>query len=84
MVDIGRNEEFRQLGAKMVLTVHDEIIASAPEENALRVAELMSEIMIASCVDKIVVGMSCDAEIMREWSGKDITEELEQKYGKAS
>jgi DNA polymerase I len=84
MVDLGRHERFRELGARMVLSVHDEIIARCPEENALEAAELMSEIMIASCAKEIVVGMSCDAEIIREWAGKDITEELEEKYGRAS
>ncbi len=84
MVALGQNERFREIGARMVLSVHDEIIARAPEEHALEAAQLMSEIMIQSCADKIVVGMSCDAEIVREWSGKDITAELEEKYGKAS
>lgn len=84
MVSLGQSERFRELGARMVLSVHDEIIARVPEENALEAAQLMSEIMIASCADEIVVGMSCDAEIMRQWAGADITEELEEKYGTAS
>jgi DNA polymerase I-like protein with 3'-5' exonuclease and polymerase domains len=84
MVALGRDERFREIGARMVLSVHDEIIARVPEEYALEAAELMSQIMIASCVDEIVVGMSCDAEVVREWAGKDIAHELEEKYGKAS
>ena len=83
MVDLGRHKRFREIGARMVLTVHDELIARAPEEHALEAAAIMSEVMIASCADKITVGMKCDAEIIREWSGKDITAELEEKYGKA-
>jgi DNA polymerase-1 len=84
MVALGRNKRFREIGARMVLSVHDEIISRVPEEHALEAAELMSEIMIASCAEEVVVGMKCDAEIIREWAGKDITKELEEKYGKAS
>lgn len=80
MVDIGRNERLREINGQMVLTVHDEIIARAPEEHALEVAQIMETIMIQSCVDKLTVKMKCDAEIIREWSGKDITEELQLKY----
>lgn len=84
MVAIGRDKRFREIGAQMVLTVHDEIIARAPEEHALEAAAIMEKLMVASCTDLITVGMKCDAEIIREWSGSDITEELEEKYGKAS
>lgn len=84
MVDIGRNERFREIGAQMILTVHDEIIARAPEEHALEAAEIMTELMINSCVDLITVGMKCDAEILHMWAGDDITKDLEEKYGKTA
>jgi DNA polymerase I len=84
MVLIGRNKRLRELGFKMVLTVHDEIIGKAPEQHALEASKIMSDLMIQSCAEEIFVPMRCDAEIMREWAGKDITKELEEKYGKAS
>lgn len=80
MVELGRDKRFREIGARMVLTVHDEIISRVPIENALEAAELMSKIMIESCAKEVVVGMSCDAEIMHMWAGKDITKELQEKY----
>ena len=77
MVDLGDSTRLRELDALMVLPVHDEVIMTCPEEHALEVASLMSEIMINSCINDVVVRMSCDAEITRIWTGDDITKELE-------
>lgn len=41
MIQLDRDKEFAELGAELLLTVHDELIAEAPEETADRAGEIM-------------------------------------------
>jgi intein/homing endonuclease len=72
MVLLGTNEELKNLGYKILLTVHDEVIGMCPKENAKKCAELMKSIMIASCKDKVSVPMKVDTEITYCWYGEEI------------
>lgn len=45
MLQIDNNPEFKDLGGKLVLTVHDELLASAPKKNAPEVLRVMSDLM---------------------------------------
>lgn len=76
MVLLGTNEELKQLGFRLLLTVHDENIGEAPREHARRCAELMSRIMIDACKEKISVPMKVDAEVTERWYGEDVLEQL--------
>lgn len=76
MVEIGRSKRLRELGYKLLLTIHDELIGKAPKENALECAKIMQELMLKSTEDTIVVPMSVDVEIFNRWFGEDLTEQL--------
>lgn len=45
MIILDNHVEFAALGARVLLTVHDELIAEAPEANAERAGEIMDEVM---------------------------------------
>lgn len=72
MIELGNNEELKQLGFKQLFPIHDEIIAECPFENRKRCAELMSQIMINSAKEKISVPMKCDVEGFFYWYGPDV------------
>lgn len=72
MIAIGNDEILKELNCKLVLQVHDEVIAECPIENAKKCAERLSELMIESAKEKISVPMKCDAEITKQWYGKTI------------
>lgn len=76
LVALNENEELKSLGFHLLLTVHDENIGEAPEENAVRCGELMSQIMIDVCKEKISVPMKVDAEMTYCWYGEDISDKL--------
>lgn len=42
---IGADQRFEDLGGKLILTVHDELIATAPKETAQAVYDVMKELM---------------------------------------
>lgn len=66
MINIYKNKELRDLGFKMLLAVHDELIGECPIENAKRCGELMSECMLAPVKD-FVIPFKCDCEFMSRW-----------------
>lgn len=76
MVRLSESWELKELGYKILLSVHDEIIGKSPKENAIKAGKLMSEIMIAAAAEKITVPMKCDDTIEEVWSGGDISDTL--------
>lgn len=65
MLSISRCEELKQLGFRLLIQVHDEIIGECPEENKIRCAELLSECMINAA--SLSVPLKCDVEITKCW-----------------
>lgn len=71
MVALFNNKELRDLGFRLLISVHDENIGECPKENIVRVRELLSQIMIEAN-DKCSVRMKCDAEVSECWYGPTI------------
>jgi DNA polymerase I-like protein with 3'-5' exonuclease and polymerase domains len=67
MVNIARSQELKELGANLIITVHDEVLMECPAANAERVAELLPQIMIDTAKPYISVGMKCDPMIVSRW-----------------
>lgn len=72
LVRLGRNQELKDLGFRLLMTVHDEIIGQAPYENRKRAGELLSKIMIEAALERVSVPMKCDVEITTSWTGKEV------------
>nr|DAX62772.1 MAG TPA: DNA polymerase [Caudoviricetes sp.] len=66
MVKIGYNKELKNLGCKIILTIHDELLVSCPEENSDKVAELVVKNMIEAG-GKCSEILKCDVEVMKNW-----------------
>ena len=66
MVKIGHNKELKNLGCKIILTIHDELLVSCPEENSDKVAELVVKNMIEAG-GKCSEILKCDVEVMKNW-----------------
>lgn len=71
MIELYNNQELRDLGFKMLIPIHDEILAECPRENAKRCGELMEKMMIDAARD-LVVPISCDAEYTEHWYGEPL------------
>lgn len=67
MINVYNNEELRELGFKLLIAVHDELIGECPIENAERVKELLSQEMINSALPKVTVPMKCDTDSFPAW-----------------
>lgn len=70
MIAIGNSDYLRQRKCKLLLQVHDEVIAECPEEYAKECADELSRLMVEAASEKISVPMKCDAEITYAWYGE--------------
>ena len=71
MIELQANERLTELGFRILIPVHDEIIAECPEENAKECAQLLAEVMSHAAEEILHMPFSCDVEISREWYGKE-------------
>jgi DNA polymerase-1 len=83
MIDLYHNEELRKLGFRMLIPVHDEIIAECPEENAKECSRLLAEVMSKAAEKILNMPFKCDVEITREWYG-DVVGDSKQLNREAS
>ena len=72
MIAIGNSEYLKERNCKLLLQVHDEIIAECPEEYANECADELSRLMVDAAREKISVPMRCDAEITHVWYGDPV------------
>ena len=84
MINISKNKELEQLGFRLLIAVHDELIGECPVENADRVKELLSYEMIQSALPEVVVPMKCDTEAFVSWYYDVYSSEIKKEYSKSN
>lgn len=72
MLKIYRNERLRELGYKLIIPVHDEVLGVCPRENAREVRDILEYIMVHVVDDKFEIPMKCDIECTYSWYGEGI------------
>lgn len=71
MIKLYNNERLRELGFRILITIHDEILGECPEENAKECAELLAKTMCDSAEEILDMPMKCDVETSLCWYGKE-------------
>lgn len=69
---LSQNKILKDLGFKLLLTVHDEIIGECPKENIKEVAEQLTYEMANSLQGIVDVPFKCDAEVTTNWYGESV------------
>lgn len=72
MIDLVDNEELKRLGFRILVPVHDEIIAECPEENVKECSKLLAETMSNAAEKILEMPIKCDVEITRAWYGEEM------------
>ena len=67
MLEASRNQKLKDLGMKMLLQVHDEIIAEFPDENAVEGGNLLAGLMVDVGSDLIGIKVKCEPGLMKAW-----------------
>lgn len=70
MLLVESSEEWKKIGARLVLPVHDELIAEVPIEHAEEGGRLLSELM-CKAADFLPFPSKCDVTTMTHWYGLD-------------
>jgi len=68
MIYCHRNERLRELEAKMLLQVHDELVFQCPEETAEEAAPIVKEMMQLPYKDDFSVKITATPEIGKRWT----------------
>ena len=80
MVSIYRDQVMKDLGFKLLIAVHDELIGECPKENASAVSQRLSELMLEAGKPECNVPMKCDAVITSRWYEDEYLNELKRFY----
>lgn len=72
MIELNKDERLKALGFRMLIPVHDEVIAECPEENAKECAELLAKIMSHAAEEILKMPIKCDVSTTRCWYGDEI------------
>lgn len=70
MIELGNNEELKTLGFRLLIPVHDEIIAECPQENIKQCSKLLAETMSKAAENILKMPIKCDVEITERWYGE--------------
>lgn len=70
MLKVFNNKEWNELGARILLPVHDELIAEVPLRNAKRAGELLGQLM-SEAGSFLPFTISCDVTTTYRWYGLD-------------
>lgn len=72
MIDLIRNVRLKELGFKLLIAVHDEVIAECPKENIKECSELLASTMSKAAEKILEMPIKCDVEITKEWYGDTV------------
>ena len=73
MIKLNNNEELKKLGFRMLIPVHDEIIAECPKENVNECSKLLADTMCKAAEEILNMPISCDVSITDCWYGKELS-----------
>ena len=72
MIELYSNQHLRDLGFRMLIPVHDEIIAECPRENMKECSELLANTMSHAAEEILQMPIKCDVEITEAWYGEKV------------
>ena len=81
MINIYNDKEIKDLGFRLLIGVHDELIGECPKENKEKVADRLSYLM-RTAVPELNVPFKCDAEIEEHWYENDYSHIIQTEYEK--
>lgn len=70
MIKLYQSEQLKQLGFKLLIPVHDEVIAECPEENVKECSELLAKTMSEAAEEILKMPIKCDVAVTRCWYGE--------------
>lgn len=82
MIQIHNSEELHNLEAKLVMTIHDEVMLECPALYAEQASEILPRIMIEAAAPYIDVPMKCDPAIESRWYTSEYAVAVQEEFKK--
>ena len=77
-----RDKELNELGFKLLIGVHDELIGECPKENVDKVEKRFTYVMKTAIQDVCDVPFKCDADICEHWYYNDYCNTIREEFEK--
>lgn len=72
MILVGNDKRLKELGFRLLIPVHDELIAECPIENAVECKNRFAQLMSDAAKDRLEVPISCDVACSYQWYGEEV------------
>ena len=72
MILVGNDERLKELGFRLLIPVHDELIAECPEENVKECSERFAMLMSKAAESRLTIPIKCDVSVTKEWYGDEL------------
>ena len=82
MIQIHNSQELRDLDAKLVMTIHDEVMLECPALYAEQASEILPRIMIDAAAPYINVPMKCDPAVESRWYTSEYAVAVQEEFKK--
>ncbi len=82
MIQIHNSQELKDLDAKLVMTIHDEVMLECPALYAEEVSEILPRIMIDAAAPYIDIPMKCDPAIESRWYTSEYAVAVQEEFKK--
>ena len=82
MIQIHNSQELKDLGAYLVMTIHDEVMLECPALYAEQAAEILPRIMIDAAAPYIDVPMKCDPAVESRWYTSEYAVAVQSEFKK--
>lgn len=82
MIKVHHDPVLKELGFRLMIPVHDELIGECPKENADAAADRLCELMKGAALPECVVPFKCDPTIEPCWYYTDYVDNLKKDYNK--
>lgn len=80
MIKIANDPIMKELGYRILIPVHDELLGECPKENVEKVEARLSELMIASGKPECSVPMKVDTYVVNHWYQDEVYNSIYDKY----
>ena len=82
MIQIHNSQELKDIDAKLVMTIHDEVMLECPALYAEQASEILPRIMIEAAAPYIDVPMKCDPAIESRWYCSEYAVAVQEEFKK--
>lgn len=82
MIQIHNSPELKELDARLVMTIHDEVMLECPALYAEQASEILPRIMIDAAAPYIDVPMKCDPAVESRWYTSEYAVAVQEEFKK--